>query len=125
MRCQKHTFILVALLACACTGFTQVRKSPRSSSFSVPRVNANKARIMCPIFVNSRYPYQGIGFKLGDPFALTYKFYANKHFSFAAPSPAREFAVKFLGNLVCPGSPVGLLGSEYFLIELEKQMSSK
>lgn len=43
-----------------------------------------KARIMCPIFVESRYPYQGIGFKLGDPFALTYKFYANKHFSFAA-----------------------------------------
>ena len=26
----------------------------------------------------------GIGIKLGDPFAFTYKFYANKHFSFAA-----------------------------------------
>ena len=26
--------------------------------------------------------YQGFGFKLGDPFALTYKFYADKKFSF-------------------------------------------
>lgn len=64
-------------------GLSQVRRSPRSSSFSVPRVNGNKARIICPIFESSRYPYQGIGFKLGDPFALAYKFYANKHFSFA------------------------------------------
>ena len=84
MRRNKHTFVLLLLLAFSSTVFAQVRKSPRSSSFSVPRVNGNKARIMCPIFENSRYPYQGIGFKLGDPFALTYKFYANKHFSFAA-----------------------------------------
>jgi len=62
----------------------QVRKSVKSSQYRVPRVNGNKARIMCPIFEESRYPYQGIGFKLGDPFAVTYKFYANKHFSFAA-----------------------------------------
>ncbi|HRI79154.1 MAG TPA: hypothetical protein PLR06_06405 [Cyclobacteriaceae bacterium] len=84
MRREKHIFTLLFLLAFACTGYAQVRKSPRSSGFSVPRVSGNKARIMCPIFANSRYPYQGIGFKLGDPFALTYKFYANKHFSFAA-----------------------------------------
>lgn len=39
---------------------------------------------MCPIFEQSGYPYQGIGFKMGDPFALTYKYYPNKHWSFAA-----------------------------------------
>lgn len=39
---------------------------------------------MCPIFVKSQYPYQGIGFKMGDPFALTYKYYPNKHWAFAA-----------------------------------------
>lgn len=39
---------------------------------------------MCPIFVESKYPYQGIGIKLGDPFAITYKFYPSKHFTFAA-----------------------------------------
>lgn len=47
------------------------------------RVRGEKAKIVCPIFVNSKYPYHGFGFKLGDPFALTYKFYANKHFAIA------------------------------------------
>lgn len=61
----------------------QAKRSQRSAKFSVPRVGGSKARIICPVFVESRYPYQGIGFKLGDPFALAYKFYANKHFSFA------------------------------------------
>ncbi len=62
----------------------QVRKSPKSSGFRAPIVTGNKRRILCPIFIAERYPYQGLGIKLGDPFALTYKFYANKHFSFAA-----------------------------------------
>lgn len=62
----------------------QVHKSVRSSSYRVPHVSKSKARIMCPIFENSQYPYQGIGLKLGDPFALTYKYYPNKHWSFAA-----------------------------------------
>ena len=39
---------------------------------------------MCPIFEESKFPYQGFGIKLGDPFALTYKYYPNKHWSFAA-----------------------------------------
>lgn len=88
MRCAKSTFLLLALIFSGFFGvpeaLAQVKKSVRSSQYRVPRVNGNKARIVCPIFEASRYPYQGIGFKLGDPFALTYKFYANKHFSFAA-----------------------------------------
>jgi hypothetical protein len=87
MRCEKRTLILLAVIIFGAAGAqdacAQVKKSVRSSMYRVPRVNGNKARIMCPIFVESRYPYQGIGFKLGDPFALTYKFYANKHFAFA------------------------------------------
>jgi hypothetical protein len=43
----------------------------------------NKASIVCPIFNEKLYPYQGIGIKLGDPFALTYKFYASKSLAFA------------------------------------------
>ena len=74
----------MVLLLGAGNALAQVSKSHKSAGFRVPKVNANKARIICPIFEESRYPYQGIGFKLGDPFALTYKFYANKHFSFAA-----------------------------------------
>ena len=51
--------------------------------FSAPKVRGHKAKIVCPAFDNSKYPYHGLGFKLGDPFALTYKFYPNKQFSFA------------------------------------------
>ena len=80
----KYTLIWTMLVLVSIECLAQVRHSPRSSTFSVPRIRGNKARIICPIFEESRYPYQGIGFKLGDPFALTYKFYANKHFSFAA-----------------------------------------
>src|SRR4030081_249767 len=74
-------FFLLAEVAPIC--FAQVKKSVRSGRYSVPRVSHNKARIVCPIFHESQYPYQGIGFKVGDPFALTYKFYPNKHWSFA------------------------------------------
>lgn len=85
MRSKKTVFILILLLiggGHACLG--QVRKSIKSSGYRQPTVSRNKAKIMCPIFEQSQYPYQGIGFKIGDPFALSYKFYPNKHWSFAA-----------------------------------------
>ncbi len=46
-------------------------------------VRGHKAKIVCPVFENSEYPYHGLGFKLGDPFAVSYKYYANKRFSIA------------------------------------------
>jgi len=48
-----------------------------------PKVRGEKAKTVCPIFVASKYPFQGFGIKLGDPFALTYKYYASEHFSVA------------------------------------------
>ena len=48
------------------------------------RMRRSKAKILCPVFENSKYPYQGIGVKLGDPFAVTYKFYFNDHFGIVA-----------------------------------------
>ncbi len=83
MLSSKTVLVLLVISLVTVKGWSQVKHSKRSSSFSVPRVGGNKARIICPIFVESRYPYQGIGIKLGDPFALAYKFYANKNFSFA------------------------------------------
>lgn len=83
MRPVKLLIFISFLFLLAAETHAQVSKSRRSPSFSVPRIAGHKARIICPIFEESRYPYQGIGFKLGDPFALAYKFYANKHFSFA------------------------------------------
>lgn len=56
----------------------------RSAGYGMPKVSRSKAIIMCPIFEESRYPYQGVGVKVGDPFALTYKFYPSKHWAFAA-----------------------------------------
>ncbi len=76
-------FFLLAFLGSTSITHGQVRKSPKSSKFRQPNVTRSKARIMCPIFETSQYPYQGIGIKLGDPFAMTYKFYPNKHWSFA------------------------------------------
>lgn len=61
----------------------QVTKSARSARYGAVKVSRSKAMIMCPIFEESKYPYQGIGFKVGDPFALTYKFYPSKHWAFA------------------------------------------
>ncbi|MBL3654575.1 hypothetical protein [Fulvivirga sediminis] len=43
------------------------------------RFTRQKARVACPVFEDSGYPYNGIGIKLGDPFALTYKLYFTKN----------------------------------------------
>lgn len=74
---------VLALISLVSFGQGQVRKSTKSASFNVPKVGASKAKIVCPVFTDSQYPYQGFGFKMGDPFALTYKFYPNQHLSFA------------------------------------------
>ncbi|WP_254153568.1 hypothetical protein [Chryseosolibacter indicus] len=34
--------------------------------------------------LDSKHPYHGLGLKFGDPFAITYKYYASSRFSFAA-----------------------------------------
>ncbi len=49
----------------------------------MPKVKGQKAKTICPVFTNSRYPFHGLGGKLGDPFALSYKFYARKHLAVA------------------------------------------
>ena len=84
MRLEKKALILFGLVLLGNLCFAQIKKSTVSSRFRAPIVSKSKARIMCPIFLPSQYPYQGIGIKMGDPLALTYKFYANKHWSFAA-----------------------------------------
>ncbi|MCA6379257.1 MAG: hypothetical protein IM606_11455 [Cytophagales bacterium] len=63
--------------------FSQAGKSARSTKYRMPKVSRSKAITICPIFETSKYPYQGIGFKVGDPVALTYKFYPSKNWAFA------------------------------------------
>lgn len=82
----SKTHILIVI---GCLWITQVAygqsKSNRNRNSASLRTNSrpNKASIICPIFNDKLYPYQGIGLKLGDPFALTYKFYASKSLAIA------------------------------------------
>jgi hypothetical protein len=87
MRFSKIIATVILCLLLAEHSYAQRSKSKGAYSKSklglrTPRVRGHKAKIICPIFEKSEYPYHGIGFKLGDPFALTYKFYPNEHFSF-------------------------------------------
>jgi hypothetical protein len=50
---------------------------------NVIKMSRSKSKTICPIFEDTGYPYQGLGIKLGDPFAITYKYYPNKHFAFS------------------------------------------
>ena len=56
----------------------------RERYHSAAKFKGAKAKTACPVFENSKYPYQGLGIKLGDPFAITYKYYFNKRFAVAA-----------------------------------------
>lgn len=93
---MRFTKIVLTLLLCHVMAFSVY--SQRSSSgtqktytksrtinkHSPIRISRSKGKVVCPIFVDTGFPYHGIGVKVGDPFALTYKFYANKHFAVAA-----------------------------------------
>lgn len=87
MSSATFRYISIALLCMvlAGQGFAQKHKMRPfyKGRYKSIHVSKSKARVVCPIFEESKYPYQGIGVKLGDPFAITYKFYASKDFAFA------------------------------------------
>lgn len=80
MRLLKSVILVLICLICL-DGVAQ-RNSQKVST--KPRTIGSKkqARLLDPEIDNSRFPYHGFGIKLGDPFALSYKFYADKKFSF-------------------------------------------
>lgn len=90
MLSRRIFFVALFCLFQAATLFAQstVRtKSPYTRdrhNYRAPVVGHHKAKTICPIFENSKYPFQGIGFKVGDPFSFSYKLYPTKHFSFVA-----------------------------------------
>lgn len=71
-------FLLVGYCVCG-----QVSKSLTSAKFHVPKVSRAHARIVCPVNVKKEYPYKALGIKLGDPFAITYKYYRQKKTAFS------------------------------------------
>jgi hypothetical protein len=84
---MRLLFLLTFLLGCTAQAqqmrHTTLKKSSKNRSYRSPTVSRGKARIICPIFENSEYPYQGLGLKMGDPVALTYKFYPSEKWGFA------------------------------------------
>jgi len=85
---RVHISVLLLVVAASAAEAQQainptMGKNPRGKSYRAPIVSKSKARIICPIFENSEYPYHGLGLKVGDPVAVTYKLYPNKHWSFA------------------------------------------
>lgn len=91
MRLSKSLIAIILCLFVAPTLLAQRSKVHHSGklmhtrtkhNYNVIKVSRSKAKTICPIFEDTGYPYHGIGIKLGDPFAVTYKYYANKHFSF-------------------------------------------
>jgi hypothetical protein len=78
------------LVSCAAWGQNRSKNGSKSTytrerfNHNATRVRGSKAKIVCPIFQESKYPYHGLGVKLGDPFAITYKFYPNKNIAIAA-----------------------------------------
>lgn len=97
---QGVTLAFFALLLCCDQALCQSKTYSRNRSLSANRSRPNKASVVCPIFDERAYPYQGIGIKLGDPFALTYKFYATRNLAIAldAGKTASGLYTKYYNN---------------------------
>ncbi len=93
MRFIKIALPLILCLLLAFSAYSQrsvsgtqktYTKTRTTNKHNPIRMSNSKRKVVCPIFEDSGFPYHGIGIKVGDPFALTYKYYANKHFAVAA-----------------------------------------
>ena len=84
-------FVKITLITLSCSfamGVTYAQKVHHGGkvmrtitrhNYNVIKMSRSKAKTVCPIFEDTGYPYQGLGVKFGDPFAITYKYYPNKH----------------------------------------------
>lgn len=104
----RKPLILCLLCALCLPALAQRQKSRAGKStytqkrynYNSARVRGAKAKVVCPIFEHSKYPYHGIGFKLGDPFAITYKYYATSKFAIAVDvgRPASSLYSRYYGD---------------------------
>lgn len=81
------SLIVLIIMQCANAQSTiyKGKKIPaRREGYNAIRIPKSKRATVCPIFDESGYPYTGFGVKLGDPFALTAKFYFSKRFALVA-----------------------------------------
>lgn len=85
---KLRILLVVALLGVFFSAYSQKRyKKSLNQTYGTQKHRPAKFRtnkktaVICPTFVPSEYPYQGIGIKMGDPFAITYKLYATEVFA--------------------------------------------
>lgn len=85
---KLKSILIVALLMSVTYSYAQ--NNTKSLTQKYGRTNKplkfkmnKKMAVICPVFQPSEYPYQGIGFRAGDPFAITYKLYATKWLAFS------------------------------------------
>lgn len=84
MKAKKVVILAVLLIfGLSQASFSQKRKGNHAKSMYSLDKKRSRAKIVCPVFENSRYPYHGIGLKLGDPFAISYKYYVSERFGIA------------------------------------------
>jgi len=115
MRFSKVVILLFAgCMFIAKSGHAQKYNLTRSKNAIPSKSRQTKASIVCPIFNDKRYPYQGIGIKLGDPFALTYKFYASRKLAFSidAGKTASGLYSEYYRNAFMDYMPDSLMASE-------------
>lgn len=73
-------FLLIFLGASAQRRYTKSLNQLYGKPHQPARFSNNKKmKQICPGFVPNEFPYQGIGIKIGDPFAVTYKLYVSSH----------------------------------------------
>lgn len=77
----NYCFLILCICLLSFQVHSQRQKSTYSYKYKSVRIPRQKALIVCPIFKNSEYPYHGIGIKVGDPVAITYKYYKNEKFA--------------------------------------------
>ena len=75
--------LILLLILCSAQLFGQSRVNGYKNKHKPIHVSSQKAKVICPIFEKSAYPFHGFGFKVGDPVALTYKLYFREKISFA------------------------------------------
>lgn len=84
---QMRIFFSLLFFSCLLSSQLNAQRHSRKSMFSYKyksvRMSKQKAQVVCPIFENSEYPYHGIGVKVGDPVAITYKYYQSHKFAVA------------------------------------------
>lgn len=84
MRLIVYLITLGLLTGLTSTSSLAQRRTKNYTNAKRPiKISRSKAKVICPIFEESGYPYQGFGVKVGDPLAFTYKMYASKNFGFA------------------------------------------